>query len=515
MKEFNITGICIPSKHYMVDISNKLDKIIHLIDQGKYFTINRARQFGKTSTLKFLAKKLESVFLVLDISFEGLGEESFADSNSFCQTFINVISRKLALLNSDSLLQKWTQNQSEITSFSKLSEHITAFCKNSPKSVVLLIDEVDKSSNNQMFLHFIGMLRNKFLDREQNSDSTFQSVILAGVYDVKNLKLKLRPNEERQYNSPWNIATDFKVDMSFHPKEIETMLQDYENEHHTGMNKMEISDEIYKFSHGYPFLVSKIAKTIDEDLDQNWTINGVQQAVKMITKEKNTLFDDLTKNLENHPKFKDFIYSISMQNKEITYDVNNPLMELGTIFSIIRPNESGKVMIHNLIFEEVIYNYFIAERSIAEEVRPKFQANYIENGKLNFELIITKFQQFMYEEYRQKNEKFIEREGRLLFLCFLKPIINGLGYYYVESETRNLTRTDLIVTFNNEEFIVELKIWHGEQYESDGKVQLAKYLDSRRQDKGYLITFSFLKDKKIDKPKWIETDGKQIFEAII
>ena len=43
---------------------------------------------------------------------------------------------------------------------------------------------------------------------------TFQSVILAGVTDIKNLKRRLQPNEEHKFNSPWNIAADFNVDMS-------------------------------------------------------------------------------------------------------------------------------------------------------------------------------------------------------------------------------------------------------------------------------------------------------------
>ncbi|WP_268906370.1 hypothetical protein [Clostridium hydrogenum] len=44
MKEFNVTGLCIPQKHYMVDISLKLHKIIEMVDKGTYFTINRPRQ---------------------------------------------------------------------------------------------------------------------------------------------------------------------------------------------------------------------------------------------------------------------------------------------------------------------------------------------------------------------------------------------------------------------------------------------------------------------------------------
>lgn len=47
-RRFNITGLCIPEKHYMVDIKSRLEEIRVLIEEGAYFTINRARQYGKT-----------------------------------------------------------------------------------------------------------------------------------------------------------------------------------------------------------------------------------------------------------------------------------------------------------------------------------------------------------------------------------------------------------------------------------------------------------------------------------
>lgn len=58
MKKFNTTGICNPKKHYMVDISERLEKIKTLVDDGEYFCINRARQYGKTTTLSALRKFL-------------------------------------------------------------------------------------------------------------------------------------------------------------------------------------------------------------------------------------------------------------------------------------------------------------------------------------------------------------------------------------------------------------------------------------------------------------------------
>ena len=62
MKEFNTTAICIPSKHYMVDLTEKVIEIKKLVDAGKYFTINRARQHGKTTTLTALGKHLSNEY---------------------------------------------------------------------------------------------------------------------------------------------------------------------------------------------------------------------------------------------------------------------------------------------------------------------------------------------------------------------------------------------------------------------------------------------------------------------
>ena len=58
MKCFNTTAVCVPSRHYMVDISGRVAQIKSLVDDGKYFTINRARQYGKTTTLNELRKEL-------------------------------------------------------------------------------------------------------------------------------------------------------------------------------------------------------------------------------------------------------------------------------------------------------------------------------------------------------------------------------------------------------------------------------------------------------------------------
>lgn len=75
------------------------------------------------------------------------------------------------------------------------------------------------------------MLREKYLKQKSGKDDTFKSVILAGVYDIKNLKLKLHTSGESKYNSPWNIAADFQINMSLTAEGVYGMLCEYEKDY--------------------------------------------------------------------------------------------------------------------------------------------------------------------------------------------------------------------------------------------------------------------------------------------
>ena len=108
------------------------------------------------------------------------------------------------------------------------------WCTLSEKKIVLLIDEVDTATNNQVFLDFLAQLRAYYLERRKIK--VFQSVILAGVYDVRNIKRKIRPEDEHRTNSPWNIAARFQVDMSFSRKEITGMLMEYDKDRSVRMD---------------------------------------------------------------------------------------------------------------------------------------------------------------------------------------------------------------------------------------------------------------------------------------
>ncbi|MDR1971313.1 MAG: AAA-like domain-containing protein [Treponema sp.] len=526
MRHFNVTGLCVPEKHYMADISGKLAQIRAMVDQGHYFTINRARQYGKTTTLNMLEKTLAHEYIVAQISFEGLGDESFETPAAFCDTFMGRVQRAIqsgAAAEDPAYAADWVNPL--VIDFKALGEHITSMCRG--KKIVLMIDEVDKTSNNRVYIHFLGMLRDKYLARDRGKDFTFQSVILAGVYDIKNLKLKLinegvytpTAAEGVVRNSPWNIAANFKVDMSFNPAEIAAMLIEYENDHHSGMDIPAISSLIYDYTDGYPYLVSDICKLIDEEFGKDWTAEGIQKAIRyIVNEEQNTLFDDIIKNLESYKDLSGFIYAMLFLSTEKPYSIRDPAVEWALMFGFVK-QQGGKIRIGNKIFELVIADYFMskdAHHDDQKRITGVLAEDVIAGGRFNMELALRKFAEHYRQLYNKKDAPFLERQGMLLFLSYLKPLINGRGFYHIESQLADSRRMDLVVNFGRDEFIVELKIWHGGVSHKAAQGQLAGYLKSRGAGSGYLVSFDFRQEgNQSPCEEWVDCQGLRIFSVIL
>lgn len=298
-KCFNVNGLCYPDENYMVNLDERMKKIKKLVDSQKYFVINRARQYGKTTTLWALKQYLKEEYIVLSLSFQRMSSVVFQEEYTFSREFANMVLRIIQNKRQgiDGLAEADVQALEQAAEGEKMNlpglfHLLSNLCESAKRPVVLLIDEVDSASNNQVFLDFLGMLRDYYLDRRQTA--IFQSVILAGVYDIKNLKQKIRTDEVQRYNSPWNIAADFDIDMSFSAADIAGMLTDYERDHHTGMNVGRAAEVIYEYTSGYPYLVSRICMHLDEQVMGRdgfktaqcvWSEMGIKEAVKILLNE--------------------------------------------------------------------------------------------------------------------------------------------------------------------------------------------------------------------------------------
>lgn len=531
-KVFNTAAVCIPARHYMVNIDGRLKEIKSLIDSGQYFTINRARQYGKTTTLMALEQYLRKEYYVVFMDFQMFGAGQFKDENifarSFARSFLRIFDRNKSIgsgeFKSISQLNKAMKEEREDFMLQMLFEGLSDICAESDKPIVLIIDEVDSAANNQVFLDFLAQLRAYYIGRE--TLPAFWSVILAGVCDVRNLKRKLRSEEEHKLNSPWNIAADFKVEMSFCKEDIAGMLREYETDYHTGMDIDRMSSLLYEYTSGYPFLVSRLCKLMDEEVSEEesfgtksaaWTKQGFHRAVRMILSEKNTLFESLIGKLADYPELNGILRSMLFAGKSITYNPDEQAVDMAAMFGFVK-NQNNIVSITNRIFETRLYNFYLSASELQGQDIYKASCQdknqFVINGYLNMRLILERFVQHFHTLYGENNEKFVEEEGRKYFLLYLMPIINGTGNYYIESRTRQLRRTDVIVDYHGEQYVIEMKIWHGSEYNQRGEKQLIGYLADYHVNKGYMLSFCFNKNKQIGVHEIVAGD-KTLIEAVV
>ncbi|MCD8023098.1 MAG: ATP-binding protein [Lachnospiraceae bacterium] len=536
----------------MVDLRSRLEAIRKMVDAGNYFSINRGRQYGKTTTLYALADYLKDDYEVVSLDFQTLDELSFASTENFVAAFAGELLDAVEEFPEEieEKLIAFSEKTAAINSLQALFRVIKTWCGKLERPVVLIIDEVDSASNNQVFIDFLAQLRAYYLKRPRVV--TFQSVILAGVYDIRSMKRKIRPerpsnakrsindgrdlpptgkegaiphDEAHKENSPWNISTDFDINMSFSVSDISNMLCQYEADYHTGMDIGELAGLLYDYTKGYPVLVTRICKILDEkipgsegfpDKQSTWTREGFGEALKRVTKENNPLFESLLGKLRTYPELKAFLQELLFNGSPIPYVSTAPYIKDAAMFGFIR-NDNETVAIANRIFETVLYNTFMAEEFADNKLYAmgvQERNRFIVGGHLDIRRILEKFIETFDELYGEEDEEFLEKVGRKYFLLFLKPIINGVGNYSIEPQTRNSERMDLVIYYQGEQNILELKIWHGNAYNERGEKQLSGYLDYFHMKKGYMLSFNFNKSKTRG-IKEIVLGDKTLIEAVV
>lgn len=385
-KVFNVNGACKSSKHYMVNLESRLQEIKMMIDDGEYFTIHKARQYGKTTILHALADFLKENYVVISLDFQKMSSSDFSDESAFVNGLAREISKVIRRMEQviphevKIQLNNLADKQDGCSKLAEIFDYFSIWCEESCKPIVLMIDEVDTAANNQVFLDFLAQLRAYYLERD--IIPTFQSVILAGVYDIRNIRRKLRTEKDHKTNSPWNIAADFLVDMNFSAGDIAGMLQLYEDDYQTGMDVHKMAELLYDYTSGYPYLVSRLCKFMDEriagkkgfsDRSSAWTKEGFLDTLKLLLDETNPLYQSLKGKLEDYPELKRVLYDLLFTGKPVPYTAMNDAIEVASMFGFIK-NVDGTALISNRIFETVLYNWFMSEEYGSNKINSNNEA---------------------------------------------------------------------------------------------------------------------------------------------
>ena len=108
---------------------------------------------------------LEKEYDVIMMDFQTFGSADFATENIFALSFANTFLRQfkkyvsgmeIPLKQAVEMLEKSVNGRAGYFTLKPLFEELGDICEASEKPIVLMIDEVDSASNNQVFLDFLG-----------------------------------------------------------------------------------------------------------------------------------------------------------------------------------------------------------------------------------------------------------------------------------------------------------------------------------------------------------------------
>ena len=497
-REFNIFGPVDPRYHYHVNRVEVKAALRRRIDQGRYLTLNAARQTGKTTLFREVTAELMTggdYFGIL-LDFELLADFDKVD-------FYEQLSR---------LLNRWrTRFQPSAPEPGLMRHHgdfdywLRATVRALGKQGVLIIDEFDAVAT-ELIKPILSQFRGMYLERGQPEDDGLHSVILVGVRNL--------PDLLEGTQSPFNIADQFTVPY-FSPAEVADLLGQHTAE--TGqVFEQAVIEGIIHETEGQPFLVNRLGQIftqeIGPDRSQPVTEGYLAEALAQLVNENNTHLASITSKALPHRQMLLPMLFYDETRANLREPVTAELLMYG-ILRIVDSSFGGKLaQIANVIYRKVLILTFAPHLEQSPE-NGAVRQHLLVNGVLDFDSLLAGFQAFMTEHgirllKSAKTGRPLEISGQYLLLSYLSAALNNIqGYVTIESVS-SAGEMDILAFYRAHRFIVETKIWYGPAKYSDGKKQLAAYLQASGLAKGYMVVFD---EKLTDNP--LLTEFGAVFEV--
>jgi hypothetical protein len=330
------------------------------------------------------------------------------------------------------------------------------------------------------------------------------SVALVGLRDVREYKEKVRDkNLSIGSGSPFNIKAESLTISNFTRHQIADLLQQYTDEGGQAFDD-EIIDLIYLLTGGQPWLVNALAREITDkilegDTSKPVTVEIVNQAKENLIMRRDTHLDSLIDKLMD-ARIRPIVDAV-ISGADVAYDNFNDNLQYAVDLGIIKKSGSG-IMISNEIYKEIIPR--VINLSFMANIIPKVSPEWFikPDGHLDMDALLREFQDFYREHAESWLDKFSFHESgkQLLLMAFLQRIVNG-GDSIAREMAVGRGRTDLVVEFNGDTFVLELKIKRSNTNMERTYKQLFHYLDQLDQPHGYLILFE---QKNSDILSWEE-----------
>lgn len=265
MKFFNTAGPYNPADHYMLPPERRLPEIPGLIARKLYFVVHAPRQTGKTTLFHALSQRLtaEGHYLALLVSCE-TGQAVGGNLEEGIAAVLDALRQAAWQQLPESLHPP--PADATVPAATRLQDLLARWSRQAPRPIVLFLDEID-SLKDAVLLSVLRQLRSGYLHRPEGFP---QSVALVGLRDVRDYRIRVRPEAETLgTSSPFNIKVESLTLPNFTAAEVAELYQQ-----HTAAT-------------GQPFSPEAVALAAELTRGQPWLVNALaRQAVETVVSDR-------------------------------------------------------------------------------------------------------------------------------------------------------------------------------------------------------------------------------------
>ncbi len=469
MREFNTSGPNKPNEHYTVPRLDWVEKGKKLVYKERYFTIWAPRQTGKSTYFQMLGEQLEQEgYKVCFVNFEDFRSGTM-------KAFLNEFHFRI--------FKGWG-----LDFIGKdLQETFTTISQITDQKLVLVIDEVE-GINPEFFGQFLHAIRKVYHTR---SEHALKSVILVGVSNIVGV---VKDNA-----SPFNVTDNLNIPYFTNEETLELLNQ---HERETGqLFDPSVKAKISEITANQPGLVNAFAAQLVADYPQKPVI----EYVNYLKVEDWFLTEAMDKNISNiinkAEEHRTFVEQLLFKDVKVRFQINRAAIKTLYVNGIIKKGEDGSVYFRVPLYQKCLHEAFYPFTN-GESDRIGSTINVDEyfspEGGLYIEKVIENYKKyalrrkFKYFQEKNKHGEYVTlKEATLVysFETYLNAFLSMVdGKTYLEAHT-GIGRTDLIITVNNEEFVVEAKVYSDIVKFRKGKLQLAQYAKSLSLSSAIYLVF--------------------------
>ena len=502
MRFFNTAGPVRPDDHYTIQPLDRVDvdELLSLIRAKQYFVLHAPRQTGKTSALIALRDLLNSGevgnFRCVNVNVE-VAQVARDDVAEGIRAILSSLGMSAQLLGDGYPEDIWPDTLARAGANNALRQVLARWCLANPVPLVLLVDEIDSLVGDTL----LSVLRQLRAGYEQRPEAFPQSVVLCGVRDIRDYRIRSSAGEVITGGSPFNVAAKSLRMGDFTEAETRALMAQHTEE--TGQRFSPAAlDSVWTQTCGQPWLVNALCagacfdNKAGRDRSRTIEVDDVYAAREELILSRRTHLDQLAHKLEEE-RVRQVVEPI-LSGGEVQHDGRD--LEYVRDLGLLAPDSPPRIA--NPIYREVVPRElgYVLQDSLDIQV-----AWYVDDaGRLDMDKLLSAFRTFFgehAEHWLGHLGAYREAAPQLILQSYLQRVVNGGGR--IEREYGlGRGRTDLLVLWPREagqpsdlweRFVVECKVLRDTDRKSlagtvgEGVKQTLGYMKQCGAKEGHLV----------------------------